>query len=130
MIGKNDSIPYIASSIYKTTPPSPATKMAASTQHLSNSTLNCTGPTLRRRQRQIELFSQFGGKDAATDGWWVGSQPSTIVMPRNDGRKTQMDPLNQGGMIDNQEAIILDVLICFVFMLLCFVYTTSLSIYS
>ena len=42
--------------------------------------------------------------------------------PRNDGRKRNMDLLNQGGMIENKEAFfyytyIYDVLICFVFML-------------
>lgn len=61
----------MASPIYKTTPPSPPTKMAR--EHLSSSTPNWTGAIFRRRQRQIELFSQFGGKDAAAmDVLWVG----------------------------------------------------------
>ena len=61
----------MASPIYKTTTPLSSHKNGSWASLQLNSKLNWGD--FRRRQRQIELFSQFGGKDAAAmDVLWVG----------------------------------------------------------
>lgn len=123
----------MASPIYKTTPPSPPTKMAR--EHLSNSTPNWTGAIFGGVNVKLNSFPSLAARTLQQPkgcGWDWGEAfhncDAQWRLPRNDGRKTNMDLLNQG-MIDNKEAIKLyDVLICFVFMLVWWIHATSLSI--